>query len=184
MHTSTEQINANTQNANLANPRPGKTEPVTNATDTRLFSSLLDAKPEANQSIDIQETLKQLSTQLSQQLSSDGDRSDATVSLDGFSIKDFYIEDSNQDGELDTGDSLVAILSNNSGETTEVRLPLSEEDIQSLTQVINDSTDSQFMDAFMQGFIEMMMSNLYQSGQDLQNFLEKSREDYSWEVSV
>ena len=182
MLATTEQTANPTNNANRVSTAPLRG--TLNPTDP-LFSTLLNnqagnIRPEA-----LQELLKELSTQLTQQLQSgdhtDGNNENLTNTPTGnATISNISIEDSNQDGIFNAGDSVVATLTDDKGISTTIRIPLNPEDVQNLNQALSSSVNAELQQAVIKGFIEMMMTEMYRAGKDLQDYLEKSRENYSF----
>ena len=207
MHISAEQAGVNSVNptttTNLANTKNigENTANTANNEINALFASLLGSSNlDANsQPDDILSALQQLSTQLSQQLqgsndssvntdsvnNTDTDNTDAGISLENLSFSNISLEDSNQDGEFNEGDTLIATLNDESGNAQEIRIPLSADDVEILNEAIGNPVDldSSINSAFMQGFIEMLKINIVQAGQNMQQFLEKSQEN-TYELSV
>ncbi len=203
MHISAEQAGINSVNPTTTANIGENTANTANNEINALFASLLGSSNLGtnSQPDDILSALQQLSTQLSQQLQGSNDSSvntdnanntdvgNADISLENLSFSNISLEDSNQDGEFNEGDTLIATLNDESGNTQEIRIPLSADDVEILNEAIGDPVDlassinAEFMDAFMQGFIEMLKINIVQAGQNMQQFLEKSQEN-TYELSV
>ena len=203
MHISAEQAGINSVNPTTTANIGENTANTANNEINALFASLLGSSNLGtnSQPDDILSALQQLSTQLSQQLQGSNDSSvntdnanntdvgNADISLENLSFSNISLEDSNQDGEFNEGDTLIATLNDESGNAQEIRIPLSAEDVEILNEAIGNPADldssinSAFMDAFMQGFIEMLKINIVQAGQNMQQFLEKSQEN-TYELSV
>lgn len=133
------------------------------------------------QSETVKTSINNLSQELSDQLQSQ-DSSDDSFSLENSTLDELFFEDSNNDGIINEGDNIVISFTDDTGESNETRIPVTEE-FATLIQGINSSdiqgVNSMFMDQFLTLFIEQMKVEILHQNSQMRDMISEGAPDFS-----